>query len=416
MLKRIGGFGFPLLFALPVAGFFASLCNIRSKSSAFVYVAFAMLFGYAISFSDPSADSYRYAEAFQRFDNTLNYNTIVQLYRNGELRDMYRLLLFYFVSLFSSNPKVVYACAGLVYGIFSYLSLLIFVRERGNKWDKYTLALALVFFTYISLASINGFRFNTGALVLFYSTYQFIIKRKTIWVFGILITPLFHYGIILMIPVILFYKLVERLLYTKDEVKSILFYAFILAFIASWILGANSINLSFLSQADVLSGAVGARMNYINSSEVANLVENRGESSLFLGIQKYFGYGIKIYVFVVILFLRKLLNRAKKDKIEFSRLFAFVLFFYSVAFIASSIPSGGRFLNIGHLFMILLLGRCYAVYKGEDIRKLILWALPVFSFNIAFINFMLPFLILSPTIWYGNLFWIIIEGLDFYLS
>ena len=416
MFKKIGSLSFPLLFILPLVGFISSLFNVKSKISTIIYLVFAMIFGYAMSFSDSSADSHRYAEAFSRFDNTLNYNTIIQLYRNGELRDMYRLLLFYFVSLFSNNPKVMYACAGLVYGIFSYLSLLIFVRERGEKWDKYVLILSLVFFTFISLASINGFRFNTGAMVLFYSTYQFILKKRTIWVLGILLTPLFHYGIILMIPVILFYKLIERMLYSEDGVKPVLFYLFIITFILSWILGPNSINLGFLSQADVFSGAVGARMNYINSSEVANLVENRGESSVFLSVQKYFGYSIKIFVFIAILHFRKWIIKAKGDKTEYTKIFAFLLFFYSVALIASSIPSGGRFLNIGHLFMILLLGKFYAIYKAKDIRRLIAWALPVFSFNIAFINFMLPILILSPTFWYGNFFWIIIEGFDFHLS
>ncbi|MFD0939112.1 EpsG family protein [Pedobacter boryungensis] len=413
MFKKIKGFGLPLLFILPVAGFFTSLFNIRSKSSAFIYIAFAMLFGYAISFSDASSDSHRYAEAFSRFDNTLNYNAIVQLYRNGELRDMYRLLLFYFVSLFSNNPKVVYAFASLVYGIFSYLSLLIFVRERGNRWDKYVLVLGLIFFTMISLANVNSFRFNTGALVLFYSTYQFVIKRKTIWVLGILITPLFHYGIILMVPVLLLYKLLERILNNKDKINSWLFYAFVLAFAVSWVLGSNTINLGFLSQADVFSGAVGARMKYVNSLEVSNLVEGRNGSSIFLTLQKAFGYGIKIYVFVAALFIRYWLKIATGNKTEYIRLFNFILFFYTVAFIASSIPSGGRFLNIGHMFMILLLGKFYAVYRGKQIKNLLTWAIPVFSFHIAFINFMLPFLILSHTFWYGNLFWIIIEGLSF---
>ncbi len=415
MFKKIAGLGLPLLFILPITGFFAALFNIRSKSSAIVYVGFAMLFGYAISFSNNSSDSYRYAEAFLRFDNTLDYNTIIQLYRDGELRDLYRLLLFYVVSIFSNNPKVMYAFAGLIYGIFSYLSLRVFVRERGSKWDIYVFILALVFFTYVSLVNINSFRFNTGAMVLFYSTYKYIVQKRTGWLLGILITPLFHYGFILMVPVLIAYKFVERMLYSKEGVRPILFYLFILAFIASWVLETNMINLSFLSQTDMLSGAVGNRMDYVNSSEVASLVDSRSESSLFLGVQKYFGYGIKIYVFVTVLFMQKLMKRMIGNKTEYTRLFAFVLFFYTVAFIAASIPSGGRFLSIAHLFMILLMGKFYAIYKEENMKRLIVWALPVFSFNIVFINGLLPILLLTPTFWYGNIFWIIIEGMDFYL-
>src|SRR5690554_2394004 len=409
--RKLAGVGLPMFFVLPVLGFIMSLYNIRSKSSAFVYVAFAMLFGYAISFSD----TYRYAEAFARFDSTLNYRVIVELYRSGELRDIYRLLLFYFVSLFSDNPKVMYAFAGLVYGVFSYLSLRVFVKERGVGLDFYVFALTLVFFTYISISNVNGFRFWTGGVILFYSVYQFIIQKKTKWIVGILITPFIHYGFVLIVPVFILYKLIERFLYNKERVLPILFYAFVLAYMASWVLGTNSIDLSFLSKTDALSGAVGDRLDYVNSSDVASLVESRRESSLFLGVQKYFDYGIKIYVFIALVFIKKKLNRMTGNKTAFNKLLAFVLFFYAVAFIATTIPSGGRFLNIAHLFFMLLLGKFYAVYKEADIKRLILWALPVFSFNILFINGLLPILVLTPIFWYANVFWIVIEGLSYNL-
>ena len=416
MKKKIGGLVIPLLFILPIAGFLTALFNIRSKSSAMVYVGFAMLFGYAISFLDSSADSYRYAQAFGRFDNTLDYNTIVQLYRSGELRDLYRVLLFYFSSFFSDNPKVMYAFAGLVYGIFSYLSLLIFVRERGNIWNQHVFVLTLVFYTYISLSGINGFKFNTGFLVLFCALYNFFIQKKKVWVIGILITPLFHYGFTLVVPLLLLYAFIHPKLYNSKGVKPVLFYMFIATFFASWFLKTNSINLSFFTQSDALSGAVGSRLDFINSDRVTQIVDSRKGNSLFLSVQTYFNYAIKIYIFISILFLNKLLKRMKDNKkIEYTNFFAFILFFFSLSFIATSFPSGGRFLNLAFLFFVLYLVKFYCIYKNKKIRTLILYAIPVFSFNIAFTNFMLPLLILTPTFWYGNIFWIIIEGLGFHI-
>ncbi|WP_107040044.1 EpsG family protein [Brumimicrobium mesophilum] len=412
MRKRIAGLGFHLLFILPVLGFLLSLVNLRSKTSAFVYVVFAMIFGYAISFSNTSADSYRYAQAFANFDNNISFSRITAMYQNGELRDMYRLLLFYIVSLISNNPKVLYAFAGGIYGVFSYLSLRIFVKERGARFDNNVIILAIIFFTFISLTNINGFRFHTGSVVLFYSLYKCIIQKKIIWVIGIIITPLFHYGFIIIAPVFVLYKLSEGNFYNKKGIHPILYYTFILTFLASWVLTTNSINLGFLTQSDLISGAVGERLEYINSSEVGSLVDNRRESSFFLSVQKYFDYGIKIYVFVVVIFMYKSINKMTVNKANYTRLLAFVLFFYSIAFVASSVPSGGRFLNIAHLFMILLLGKLYAVDKGIKIKKLILWSLPVFSFSILFINIMAPILVLSPTFWYANVGWIILEGIS----
>ncbi|GGE00573.1 EpsG family protein [Planktosalinus lacus] len=416
MNKKIAGLGLPVFFIQPLVGFCLSLYNIRSRVSGIVYVLFAMVIGYAISFSNTSADSLRYAEAFMRFDNTLDYNALVRLYREGELRDLYRLLLFYFVSIFSSNPKVMYAFAGLVYGVFSYLSLRVLVKERGSNSDTYLFFLSLIFFTYyVSLVNVNGFRFNTGALVLFYSLYNFIFQKKSIWVIGILITPLFHYGFLPVIPIFILYKLVHQFFYNKIGVKPLLYYVFVITFLASWFLETNLIKIGFLSQMDIFSGAIGNRMEFLNSSEVANLVDSRKDNSLYLNVKTYFDYGIKIWVFVMVLFIRKLLKKSVGDKSEFTKLFAFVIFFYCLSFVLSTIPSGARFLGIAHLFMILLLVKIYTVYKEVNIKRLIGWSLPVFSFNILFINVLLPILILTPTFWYGNLFWIIIEGMDFYL-
>ena len=117
-----------------------------------------MLFGFAISFSDPSADSYRYAESFDRFNNSFSSNSIALMYLNGELRDVYRLLVFYITSLFSDNPKVMYAFAGFIYGIFSYKSLMIFKENKGQYFDKFTIILGVIFYTYISLSNMNSFR------------------------------------------------------------------------------------------------------------------------------------------------------------------------------------------------------------------------------------------------------------------
>lgn len=413
MLKRIAGLGVPMIFLLPVIGFITSLCNIRSKTSAFVYVTFAALLGYAISFSDSSADSYRYARAFSEFDNALDYNALVNLYRSGELRDLYRVLLFYFTSIFSSNPKVMFAFAGVIYGILSYKAMIIFIKEAKGKYDLYVFILVLIFYTYVSLSNINGFRFWTGGVLLFCASYKYIIENQKLWLLGLLITPLFHYGFILMIPVLLLYSFISPFTYSSKGVNNLLFFIFVVSFFGSFLLGTNSINLGFLTQSDALSGAVGSRLDYVNSEDVASLVESRREGSAFLTVRKYFDYGIKTFVFITILYLRRLLQRMTGDKTAFTKLFAFVLYFYTFAFIATSFPSGTRFLNITHLFLMILLVKFYVVYTGFSIKKLILWALSVFSFNIAFVNFMLPYLILSSTFWYGNIFWILIEGWGF---
>src|SRR5690606_12376949 len=152
------------------------------------------------------------------------------LYQDGELRDIYRLLLFYFTALFTNNPKVMYAFAGFVYGSLSYASIKLLIQERGQGWDRYVLILSVIFFTYTSISGINGFRFNTGALLLFYATYEMVIKKKLLWVIGLVATPFVHYGFMLVVPFILIYFFVGKRLYNKAGVHSLLYIIFIFTF------------------------------------------------------------------------------------------------------------------------------------------------------------------------------------------
>lgn len=406
----------PLFFILPVVSFLVSLTNIRSRSSMFVYLAFSMLFGYAISFTETSADSYRYALEFKYFDNSLDLTSISLLYLAGELRDLYRITLYYLVSLFSNNPKVMYAFAGLVYGFFSYKCLVIFVKHKGTFLNIYTFTLGLIFFTEISISNVNGFRFNTAAMIVFLSTYNLFIRRKKIGVLGILIAPLFHYSFYLLIPVLLIFKFAHPFLYNFNRVKNILFYVLIFSFSLSFILGTNAINLNFLIEGSNSNGEVANRLNYVNSSELANLINKRNINSLFLSVQKYFLLTTKIYIFISLLIINRLMNKINnKDKKYYLNFYSFILLFFSFAFIATSIPSGVRFLSIGYLFFTVFLVSIYRLHNGKLIKKIILLAIPGFIFNILFTNIMLPILILSPTFWYGTFFGIIIEGLNFQL-
>jgi hypothetical protein len=399
-----------LLLILPWVGFITSLKSIQSKSSAFVYIAFAMLYGFSISFINDSADSYRYAIAFTQFDNTLNVAKISQLYKNGELRDVYRLIIFYVTSIFTKNPKIMFAFAGTIYGVFSYLNIRILAAENSNKTDKYFFILNIIFFTYCSIANINGFRFWTGAMFLFYAMHQLFIQKKYIWIIGVCVVPLFHYGFIVVIPVLILFRVIHGFLYNSKKINPLLIYVFAASFIASLVLKTNSINIGFLAGSSSLSGEIGNRLNYVNSAETAVLVDNRRNNSLFLSVEQYFDIAIKIYVFISVLYINTLIKRIKINRTEYTRLFSFVLMFYSFTFIATKFPSGGRFLSISHLFFILLLGKLYANYQGRDLKKLILWGVPAFSFYILYTNFLLPFLILTPTFWYGNYMWILFES------
>lgn len=402
----------PIFFIIPWLGYLLSLTKIKSKASAFVYIAFAAFIGYAISYSNSSADSYRYAIAFSQFDKNISFSDIINLYLNGELRDIYRISLFKITSIFSEDPRVLFGIAGFIYGIFCYLNLRIFATKRGNNTDIYTFVLALLFITLCSLVNINGFRFHTGAMLAFYSTYKLLVDDKKIALLGLLLIPLFHYSFALFVPLIIVLKLVMPHTYNARNSKPIVFYIFITTFLISFFLDTNTINLSFLTNSNILPDAAANRIDYVNSEEIVELVDKRAESSLYLTVQSFFNGLISIYVLTVIIYIRKKIENSSGDFTSINKIFSLTLLFYAFAYISISIPSGSRFMDIAHIFLIILLCSFYRIFKTNKIRKLILISIIPFSFKILFINIAVPILILTPRFWYGGFIGVILENLN----
>jgi hypothetical protein len=183
----------------------------------------------------------------------------------------------------------------------------------------------------------------------------------------------------------------------------------------SWILETNIINLDFLSSI-IPSDSISNKIDKYNSDEMATLYQKRASESLFLKVSTFFLTLLKICVFFFIVYSRKLLKKIKEPNPVLNKLLSFVLFYFSFAFIISTLPSGTRFLMIGYLFFIIFILKLYLKYADRTIKNYILLLLPILSFKFFFNVVFLSFTLTSPTIWYGNVFWIIYEGIGYTFS
>lgn len=412
MNKKIAKLALPLFIFWPFGSFLCALHNVKLKSSAIVIVLFSMVFGYCFSFTDSSADSYRIAFVFSVFDFS-SFDAIVELYKTGNSVDIYSLLVFGITKLFSNNPKVLYAFCGLVFGIFMYVSLLLFNKEKCKKNDIFIILLSIFFFSLNPLPNLNGFRFWTAAWLFFYSIINFCIYSNKRWIIGFLITPFIHFSFLFIMPVALAFIFLKKFIYTKTDITKGLFICFIFTFFISWFLDINVISLSFIADLDLLNDSISKKVEIYNSVEVTEQIRERG-LTLFHTVSRIFSYFLKIYIFIFLLKARKII-RNKPDVISI-KLLAFVYVFVSFGFIATIIPSGGRFQIIAYMLSLLLLLRVYVKSPSRKMQRLILWGIPVFSFNVLFGIGYIGYAVVSETVWYGNLLWIIYEGLGFEIN
>ena len=169
-------------------------------------------------------------------------------------------------------------------------------------------------------------------------------------------------------PVLIAFTFFKKLLYTKRDITKGLLVLFIFTFLISWVLDTNVISLGFLAEQDVLSDSVSNKVQLYNSDRTTDQINERGKT-IFHTVSRIFSYILKIYMFVFVLKIRKII---RKDPSELSlKLLAFVLVFTSFGYIATVIPSGSRFQIIAFLASVLLFLRTYVKSPSKQLQKMI---------------------------------------------
>lgn len=410
-MKKASLLNIPLFIIFPFVSFLIAIRNLKSRTNGLIFIAFCTLFGFSFMFTSTSADSYRVALVFNEYVFK-SFTETYQLYLLGGSPDLYRFLCYTLVKSFTDNPKILFALFGLVFGIFWYWAYRLFLKEKGAKRDIVISILIFIFLILNPITSINGARFNTAIWVFVVATIQIVRYGNLKYFILLLCAPLVHFGFLFGVLVVILFSLFKKILLREDILYKWLFYIFIGSFLISFLLSTNVIKFDFLS-AYIPSESISNKLSNYNSDDAALLNERRASGSPFIKVQTFFLGFIKIVVFIIICHIRKILKEMPSIKVSTKRLFAFVLFFFSLAFIAASIPSGTRFVMVGTIIAMFFFMNIYTTYFDILNKKLFMLLVPAFSFKFAFNTIFLTVALVSKHIWFNNVFWIIYEGLGY---
>lgn len=414
MNKDISKIALPLFIVWPFGAFILSLFDLKSKSSAIVYVLFSTVFAYSFHFQNESADSYRLALYFIEYSQATSVLETIKLFKEGRITDIYLTISYVVTKLFTNNPKVLFAWFGFIYGILSYLSLRLLIANKKNTSSGYLVIIAIVFFSFYPLSQVNGVRFNTGALMFFCSFVNVFVHNKKVWFVGLFSTILFHFSFIVVLPFVLLLWFLRPYFSNFNNSLNWVYWVFILSLIVSFVVPTNFFSLDFLKSSDLISSSVGWKLDRYNSEEATQLRADRLESSLFLNVSMYFGYLIKVFILFLVIYLKRNGNAIKLQSSLLS-VYVICLIYISFGFLASTVPSGGRFLVIGYMLYFYVFYHIYDINRKIIPNWIILFLLPVFSLNILFTIGYLSIGLTDPSIWYGNIFWIIYKGIGYSL-
>ncbi|MCH5213854.1 MAG: EpsG family protein [Muribaculaceae bacterium] len=398
----------PILFFIffPFFAFVYSLSDIRKPALAFIFIAFYALFGYCNHFELISADIARIGYKFQTAYNASN---AFDLYNEGDRPDLYSSLLFYYLSPFTSNPKILCAFIGLIYGVLSY-AVFVNVYKFWPTTRSFGFYLyVLIVISNISLVHMTGVRFYTGGLLFLLSAINFI-KGKRLWAIGALIPCFIHFSLIVASGAFVVYVFLGKIFKIKNLSIPLLIIAFVVSFI-----NLGQFAQGYIDMLDIDNEALEVKINAYTSPETSAIQHEqtayRAANILFTTI---FNIISKIGLTLSLLILIYKTNF--KTLSAFTRnLFLFTIILSITALFSMALTDTAmRFVNLAWCSLFVLFP--LLINRLQLNAKQWIYSFAFFNFySIAYLFFNAPRMV-TPDLWYAPLPLLIYEGLNFRIT
>lgn len=397
-----------LLFVWPFLAFLISVRKLDQKVWQIVFVLFCGLFGYCQDFSLTTSDCYRIALQFQSFD----MEDIFRRYAEGQSPDLYMNLLYSLLRALTSNPKVLFAVVGLIFGYLycQCISIVYIHLKCRNKWF-WIIALSLL--CNISLIEIMGGRFYTGALLFVLSAYKWCYLKKKTWIVGIALTPFVHFGHIFSVILLLGGGLAFR--FCRFLSPSWLFRMVFFAFLLSFLPISEYFNQILSHFAGDSSGMIEYKLTVYSGSEENMGIADDAQTVYRQANILFFAIFQGLYKICLCCLCRYL---SKNVRVK-TRLYTFVrlVLVYTIgAYLASAIGIAGtgfRYVTVAG--ELLIIAMAIGLSQGYTFRPRTLYLVPTMCFvQIAFLLFNAP-RVVGGEFWLLNLPVLVYDGLGFYL-
>lgn len=397
----------------PLLAFLGAMKRLDAKFNGLVFVMFYALFGYAISFTLTSADSYRVGARFCQ--NITLTEQVFASYQEGGLTDVYLLFVFSLLRPFTANPKVAYLVLGTIMGILSFLS----IRQLYKVWpyhrNKYFYLIVFFYFLVISFFNVNGVRFWTATAFYSFFVIQYLYFHKRWALFVVWLTPLFHFGFLIGIMAFYSFLIVRKIPIGIKPFFFVTFFTIIFSFVAPESIGGSLVSDTELTDNKALNNKA---ENYVKNDDNVKkaAVKAKSDQSLYRqansAYTKLFGFISNIGIFIIFVHLykkRKLIVQSDNQQV-FLR---FVLYMYVVGVLASIvIGSGVRFILVAMMMFYFW----YASVTPNNLttywKKQTKWLILINFYSISFL-IINSIRLVTPLFWIAPPLITIIDGIGF---
>lgn len=361
-----------VFFVWPFAGFVLNLLRPVNRLTYFIFIFFFFLIGCSFSFSDPSVDSYRYAEDFVNLSDYDFYSAFLyQIVVQGRI-DFYYGIIALLLGRITSNPHFLYGIFGAIYGFLVCKLFILLKRDWNNSFNVYVWIIFLFIFALNPHSNINGVRFWTATWLYIISLISYVVYGKKKWLTGILLTPFIHSSFIIYIGVFI----ISYLFKNKNKT---LFVICLIVFFLSYI-GFERKILSLIPDSLSIFSHYEAYLDESYMGEILKEQESKHFINRLLPIYMKMLYLIFVY--------RAIKDISRIDcNTQFLLVISMICFIFNTTF--SFIPSMSRFNVVLYSFYCYLMYKYYSSYRNFIYSLFVLALVPslvIYIYNAYFIH------------------------------
>ena len=363
-----GIFAYLLFLILPLLSVVVSVKRYRSLWAKNIIWLYATFFGFTFVIGNDKSDVNRYRDNFLAIiSQDYSFGEYFRHLLDSESSfDYMQPLITYVVSLFTNDFRVVLAVFGFIFGYFYSRNIWNVLSFTKGRLPFISILLIATFAIVYAVWDINVLRFTIAAHVFFFGVFNFFVKKNKWYLLIALSSMLMHYTMSLAFGVLLIYLLLGKW-------PRVYLGMLILSTVVSELdMSTIQSNLSFLPK-----NLQEESSDYINE-DYKEFREERNSEKNFRGqfyqpALKYALIGLLAYVFIQ----RK--EWLKQNPIWYG-FYSFILLFFAIFNILSSIPVMNRFVFLAAIFALALLAVFFARNVAANEKRIALIATPMLLF------------------------------------
>ena len=321
--------------------------------------AFVVFFGltFAIGEENQGSDIHRYLDLLEYFYLHINYVDEAYTYfiNSGQL-DVIQYVIAYLVSRLTDSQPVLTVVYAFIFGYFYSRNIFYLFRQLKGHLPPWTWLLVTIFMLIVPFWNINGFRFWTATHVYVFGLLPYLLegRKRSLWLCGL--SVFIHFTYLLPVLVLLGYHILPKRIFIALS-------AFLFTFIyrevdPQWLntILAQYAPAIFIDRTD----------SYLSAEQIE---QYRSTTRTVQWYAIWYGRVLNYAIsFLLVLIAIKFRTRIQTI-VHLRRLLFFTFIFYSIANLASSVPSGGRFISTAMLLGIFFITLFYQNYYRGSLSK-----------------------------------------------